>query len=202
MKKHALVMDLDGVAYPFMAAWTSLAIHKGLIIPQHAVYEPSNWAFYRDYGMTGTEFHDTLVDWTPEGLYGMQGPTYEVARAWRNIDKRADVDIHVVTARPTAARKATVDWLVKYQLPFTTVSVIDGEGKVAYLPSSDHYATVSAVDDSPTVLRDYIKALRDGENLRVMQFVQRWNVGMSMFPDILPVHSGQDLEFYMSELWV
>lgn len=195
-ERSAIIMDLDNVAYPFQAAWHLAAAAYGVVNWQDAELYPRRWKFYEEFGMTTEEFAETLVEWTPAGLYSTLHPDPQVASAWRLLAQREDVDIHVITARPAEATDYTIDWMNNNGLRWTTLHVVGHVNKAHHLPVG--YQRIYAIDDSPTQIKNYWDAAgqrsADGTRLIPVRFVQHWNMDVAQLPaPMISVHSGSEL---------
>lgn len=130
-------VDLDGVIYPFVEAFRIYYAGKvdGFDLPT-----PTNWYFYRDWGITDKQFAELLDDASQSlSLFSMLPPEAGTADGW-NLLKDIGVRIHVITHRPPSSWAQTAEWLHLFNLipdtlifakDKTVVSHFGGPGKVA-----------------------------------------------------------------------
>lgn len=106
-------IDLDGVVYPFYKAFRKFCQST---MGDGNYPDPTEWDFYQDWGIGQSQFSKMIKDGaTTHSLFASEKPMSGVNEAWELL-KKADVRIHVVTARPSTAWAQTAEWLQRNEL--------------------------------------------------------------------------------------
>lgn len=181
-------IDLDGVVYPFHTAVRRLAEHwlSDVKYPTKDLYanpltrlpEPTQWAFWEDWGMTWVEYNKEFWPWAVEhGVFNQTVPPIAGAREGLNTLRYAGYEIRFVTHKPTQggqfkhhAIRDAVQWLSWNHIEYDTI-VFDG--------NKSRYSADLVVDDKPT--NDWMQP----EATNIM-FDQPWNRDFDDWP---PYHA-------------
>lgn len=118
-------IDLDGVCYDFCGSLREF-LHQSGARHRFECPEPTRWEFYRDWGMTTSEF----LTWCHRGveagvIFSWGDPFDGVPEAFDRI-RSAGHTIHIVTDRSFgkagASEAATRAWLDKHGLEFDSLT--------------------------------------------------------------------------------
>jgi hypothetical protein len=110
-----VIIDLDGVVYPFADAFKHYCVRALNLNPKTLDY-PTRWEFYEDWGMTREEFDAHLIQATIDhNLYATMIPEYHADYAWQVI-RDLKLTLHVVTFRPIESQDQTRQWLDDHNL--------------------------------------------------------------------------------------
>lgn len=116
-------LDLDGVCYDFGNAFREWLKVRGRREPMP---EPTNWYFYRDWGLTDQEFGEQVNLGVAAGwIFRWGGPIYGSLEGAQLLKEQGHT-IHIVTDRffgPAGdAQAATMEWLFKHGFPYDSVT--------------------------------------------------------------------------------
>ena len=157
-------VGLDGCLYPFADVVRSWAAGStGQALP-----ESSQWAFWKGWGWTDTQFAALRESGMALGvLYSSGVPNVEVLSAMRRLADKGH-RLHVVSSRAGAWHvdaAVTREWLWRWGVPYETLHVVEGSK-----------ASVAAGLGIRVMLEDSLDA---GASLadvaRVVMWAQPWN---------------------------
>lgn len=119
--------DLDGVCYDFAESFREYLKSAGLDKNYQVIEgEPDKWHFYRDWGMTDSEFVKHCHDGADQGIiFGLGEPRENSFEAMAEIRKMGHT-VHIITDRsfgsePSVSVMNTLIWLLKRGYEYDTL---------------------------------------------------------------------------------
>jgi len=136
-----IMVDLDGVVYPFSDVFLSYA---GL-----PVMPASQWGFYKDAGFTDETFLQKFVEGVDAGIIFAIGKPIEGSLEGMAELRRRGHTLHLVTDRFVGKRSQenTERWLIEHEVPYDTLT---------YSRDKTIIRTDAGIDDKPS----HVDALR------------------------------------------
>ena len=161
-----VVIDLDGVVYPFADAFKQYCVRELHMNPKQLAY-PTRWEFYEDWGMTREEFDAHLIQATIDhDLYATMPPEYNADYAW-NVIRELKLTLHVVTCRPKEAHEQTRKWLDAHNLT----------PDYLWFPSTTKGRVIKEIGRPTIAIDDNVEYYLDMDNAGAMSILrtQPWN---------------------------
>lgn len=137
-----VAVDIDGVMFDF-----ATVIHektsKYMGVP---LSYPTQWEFYKEWGMTSENFHAYLRRLAVEDdIFNQGSPYHNTKEGWSSLREQG-LKIHIITHRPWEGYEQTVRWLERFQLIPDTLhftgdkaGVLQGIAEGEYASIDDHY---------------------------------------------------------------
>lgn len=161
-----VVIDLDGVVYPFASAFKSYCVNVLDRHPAELPY-PTRWEFYEDWNMTKDEFHSHIaIGARDHQLFANFPAEYYADHAWKKF-REMGLTIHVMTLRPKEAQRQTMDWLVKHNI----------QPDYLWFPEESKGDLIRHIDGSVIAIDDHVEnylEIRNTGSLAVLH-TQPWN---------------------------
>ena len=144
-----VLVDIDGVLYPFPEVFTPYAAGQ---LGRHLELDTTRWEFYEEWGLDYAGFVELVTQGVDERRLWWEGAPYaDVPGALERI-QRDGHRIHLVTARDIsgteAALAATNHWLAEHGLVVESVNLAQDKPRVLAALGLDPACCV-AVDDGP-----------------------------------------------------
>jgi hypothetical protein len=168
-------LDVDGVLYPFVAVVRAWLLERGWAGAE--LGPVTQWAFYRDWGLTDEEWHAEFVAGIRAGV--VFGPAQLAGDDLAALAALAAAghELHLVTARnvpgvEAEARALTWRWVAELGVPVTSVTISSDKGCVdtdLFLEDSPANCRVLAeeTDSVPVLLAQPYNVEAQGELLCV-----------------------------------
>jgi HAD superfamily hydrolase (TIGR01509 family) len=149
MATFDVLIDIDGVLYPFPEVFTPYA---ALQLGRELELDTTRWEFYEEWGVDYAEFVELVTQGVNERQLWWEGAPYpDVADAVARL-RAAGHRLHLVTARDItgaeAAMAATNHWLAFHDLVVESVNMAQDKPTVLAALGLDPARCV-AVDDGP-----------------------------------------------------
>jgi FMN phosphatase YigB (HAD superfamily) len=149
MRTFDVLIDIDGVLYPFpevFTPWASLQLGRELEL------DTTRWEFYEEWGVDYAGFVELVTQGVNERLLWWEGAPYpDVPDAIARL-RAGGHRLHLVTARDitgaAAAMAATNHWLALHDLVVESVNMAQDKPTVLAALGLDP-ASCIAVDDGP-----------------------------------------------------
>jgi FMN phosphatase YigB (HAD superfamily) len=153
MRTFDVLIDIDGVLYPFPELFTPYAsMQLGRELP----LDTSRWEFYEEWGIDYAGFVDLVIRGVSEGQLWWEGAPYADVPAAVARLRAGGHRLHLVSARDIsgadAAMAATNHWLAQHDLVVESVNLAQDKPTVLAALGLDPGRCV-AVDDGPQHVR-------------------------------------------------
>lgn len=194
-------IDLDGVIYPFAAAFKKYCIERtgATNLP-----DPTHWNFYEDWDMDYETFQSWLHDAAlTHQVFATEAPYEGVTSAWKDL-RDMGLRLHVMTARPQSAWAQTAEWLSKHHLNVDTLhfsptktylkaiatdQAIMIDDHVVYYEEAEKVGIVPVLMDRPWNSHKE-NATRVSSLPAFVDFIRGYNIGMKKTKVTTPIEKG------------
>ena len=144
-------VDVDGVLYDFTAAMRT-EVHAVMGIPKEELPYPDQWSIHESWPISAEQFNSIMYDGIAHGRVfvngGLMGGVETRSSLYRL--RKNGWHVRIVTSKTfrdgfvtLQARKSTLDWLDRQEVPYDTISFTSSDiGKQGLLADA-------VVDDKP-----------------------------------------------------
>lgn len=150
----AIMLDLDGVTYPFSTAfkeWAELQEGRELEII-------TNWHFYREWGWHDEKFVKELRKFASDGGFAFEGPLPGSTELVRNL-VRWGFEVHIITDRPEEARADTAWWVETFLPDYTSLTISRDKTLITKMTDGPFFALDDRVENVDTMRAAGIEAV-------------------------------------------
>jgi FMN phosphatase YigB (HAD superfamily) len=158
MRTLDVLIDIDGVLYPFPEVFTPYA---SVQLGRELLLDTTRWEFYEEWGIDYAGFVDLVIQGVAERQLWWEGAPYADVPAAVARLRAAGHRLHLVSARDIsgadAAMDATSHWLAQHELVVESVNLAQDKPMVVAQLGLDPTACV-AVDDGPQHVRAWEQA--------------------------------------------